>query len=100
MFFQVLGVSAHVATILLALEIMVLGLVPLFILLKITQGLRRLMAWFVPAMRTVQARTIQVQAWIERAMGIVRAPFVWGNRISAQVHASVESIQQPFSRRR
>jgi hypothetical protein len=100
MFFQVLGVSANVAVVLLALEIMALGLVPLFILLKITQGLRRLIAWFVPAMRTAQARTRQAQEWVERAMTLVRAPFLWGNRTSALLRSSIQTVQQPFVRRR
>jgi hypothetical protein len=100
MFLQVLDVSANVAVILLALEIMVLGLAPLFILLKITQGLRRLIAWFVPAMRTAQARVRQAQKWVERAMALLRAPFLWGNRASAMLRSSIQTAQQPFLRRR
>lgn len=74
---ETLAIARNCAVILLALEVLVLLAVPLFVLLKVTQGLRRLMPKIRPAMRKVYQVELRVTGVVDRGMKGIRAPFVW-----------------------
>ncbi len=74
---ETLTIARDCAVILLALEVMVLLAVPLFVLLKVTQGLGRLMPKIRPAMRKAYQVELRVTGIVDRGMVGIRAPFVW-----------------------
>jgi hypothetical protein len=89
-----LAVARNWSVILLALEVLVLGLVPLFILFKITQGLAWLLKRFVPAMRKAQQVLLQAKAIIERIMAVIAAPFIWITSVFAGLRSLRAAIRR------
>jgi len=79
MVWDILGKSRDGALILLALEGLVLGALPLLVLYYLTRGLRKLLPQVVPALRRAQEGMRRAQAVIERIMAALRAPFLWGH---------------------
>jgi hypothetical protein len=87
MFFEVLDVARNVSVILLALIWIVLSLVPLFILLKITQGLRKLLPKVAPAMRQAHGKLQEFHALVVKIMAAIRTPFEKASRAAAWMRA-------------
>lgn len=97
-YLEILTISRNAAIIFLALQLMVLGVVPVFLLLKSTQGLRWLLVHLAPAMRRAQDKTDEILAIVERILGGVRAPFELGHRAADKVRSSVATVQRKLDR--
>jgi len=80
-------ISRDISIILLVLEWLIIGAIPLFVLLKITQGLRRLLPQTRPFLQLAHERLRMVLGYVERAVLVLRKPFDW-----------LESVQMRISR--
>jgi Na+-transporting methylmalonyl-CoA/oxaloacetate decarboxylase gamma subunit len=87
MLLRVLGIAKDWSIILLAVEGILLSLVPLFVLYKMTQGLGKLIPRVVPALRGAHGKLLRVAKVIQRVMALIAAPFVWINSIVAGMRA-------------
>ena len=80
------------AILLLAVEMFVLALVPLFILYHVTRWLRQLIPKVTPALRNVHRKLRNVSYVIGRVLEFIRAPFVWVMGISEGIRVVVVSL--------
>ncbi|MFH1086537.1 MAG: hypothetical protein V1772_12340 [Chloroflexota bacterium] len=87
MFFEVTAIARNVAIILLALQFLVVGAVPVFVLLKLTQGLRRLIPKVAPGLRQAHGGLLMAGSYVDKAMARARAPFVWSAQMGERVRA-------------
>lgn len=93
MFFHVAAVARDWAIILLALEGMVLALVPFFLLWKGTQQVRRFLPRVRPGLRLFHGRIVRVANGVERVLAAVRAPFIWVQQAEASVRTFWQSLR-------
>ena len=92
MFFEVTAIARDVAIILLAFLSLVMGVLPFYLLLKITQGLRRLIPKVAPGLRRAQGGLQVASGYVDRAMAGARAPFLW----SAQMGTRLRALPKPL----
>ena len=93
------GLSAYltpardVAAILLCVEIGLLGVIPLYVLLRLTRWLGLTIPWTRSGLRSVDAYVHRVASAIDRAMALLRSPFLFVASVNAQAHAVVTAIR-------
>lgn len=87
MIWDILAKSRDGALILLAVEGLLLGAVPLVALYYVTKGLRQLLPQVRPGLRRAHEALLRVQALVERVMAGLRAPFLWGHGVIAGLRA-------------
>ena len=87
MIWDILAKSRDGALILLAVEGLLLGAVPLVALYYMTKGLRRFLPQVAPAFRRTHEELLRIQALVERLMAGLRAPFLWCHGVIAGLRA-------------
>jgi len=80
-----LRISRDISVIMLVIEYLILGAIPLLVLLKITQGMRRLLPLVRPALRRFHQQLCLVLGAIERGVLAMRKPFVWGATVRQRI---------------
>ena len=80
MWWQQLGLARDVSVVLLALEFLILGIIPFLILRVITRALRRFLPKVRPALRKVASVVTRVQEIVTRIMNGVTAPIIAASR--------------------
>lgn len=98
MFYQVAAVARDISIILLVLEAMVLFAVPLFILLKITQGLRKLKPSIKPFFQKVRDYFVLANRWSNTVSYWIAKPFVWVPSTRRGIQVSVAEVKRSFSK--
>ena len=96
MFFfdEILPIAREWAILLLALESLLLLLVPLFVLYRGTGWLRRVVPGIAPGLRSAHTELLRVSGIIERIMAYVRAPFVWAASVAARMRDAIERARR------
>ncbi len=94
MIWEILAKSRDGALILLAVEGLLLGAVPLLVLYYVTKGLRRLLPQVRPGLRRAHEGFLRAQAVVERLMEAVRAPFLWGHGVVAGLRALASRVRR------
>lgn len=94
MFHDVIASARDWALILLALQTMLLCALPLYVLLKCVQGLRRFLPRVAPGLRSAHSFVRRVSAGIDRALASIRAPFLW----LLSVHARIQGTGRAWKR--
>lgn len=97
MVWEILAKSRDGALILLALEGLLLGVVPLVALYHATKGLRRLLPQVRPGLRRVHEGFLRAQEVVERLMAALRAPFLWGYGVVAGLRALASRVRRILS---
>ena len=92
MFLNALPIARDIAVVFLVLQWLVIAALPLFILIKITGGMRRFLPKVRPALRQVHEYECRVLAGVERWLGHIRAPFVWARNARLAVQARLERL--------
>ena len=77
MMLEHLATMRDVALILLAIEFLVLAAIPMVALFYITKALGQLLPRVGPGLRAVHHYVARGAVLMDRAMGIIRAPFEW-----------------------
>lgn len=77
MFLEQLGAARNGAIILLAIESLVLSLVPLLILYYVTRWLRGFIPRVAPGMQRAHLGLLGLQRGVDRVMAAIVAPFLW-----------------------
>ncbi len=98
MFYQIAAIARDVSVILLVLEAMILLAVPLFVLLKITQGLRKLKPHVTPFFRKVQGYLTTANRWVQVGSSTVAKPFVWLPSTRSGVQVSASALKRALSK--
>ena len=91
---DVLALARDWAVLLLALEISILALVPLFVLYHVTRWLRRFIPKVAPALRNVCQKMRTIADTVKRVMKWVSAPFIWANSIVAGTRAILVGLRR------
>lgn len=91
MFYHVVAVARDWAIILLALEGIILALVPFFLLFKATQQMGRFLPRVRPGLRTLHGHVIRLANGIDRVLAAIRAPFLWVHQQQTAVRAALRS---------
>jgi len=99
MVFDILSTAGKWSTILLALEAILLSLLPLFLLYKAVQGLYRFVPKVAPALRRAQQTTLKVTNSIQHIMALVATPFVWASSFIARVRTYASVLRRIFQGR-
>jgi len=99
MVFDILSTAGKWSTILLALEAILLSLLPLFLLYKAVQGLYRFVPKVAPALRRAQQPILKITNSIQHVMALVAAPFIWASSFIARVRAYVLGLRRIFQGR-
>jgi len=94
MVFDILSTAGKWSTILLALEALVLSLLPLFILYKVVQGLYRFVPKVAPALRNAHQTMLKIANSIEHIMALIAAPFIWASSFMARVRAHAVGLRR------
>ena len=98
--FDALVTARDWALILLALEMLLLGLLPLVILYRAARGLRQLVPRIAAALRLVAEKTHAISSWVTRMLAGVRAPLVWVTAALNGVCSWAKRLRRdPLSRR-
>lgn len=84
---EAMGIARDWAVILLAVEGLILSLVPLFVYWKAAQGLGKLLPRVRPFLRQVRSGVDQGVFGVRRAAGAVERPFIAGHAALAAVRA-------------
>lgn len=84
---EAMGIARDWAVILLALESLILSLVPLFIYWKAAQGLGKLLPRVRPFLRRVRSVADQGTHGVRQAAGAIERPFIAGHAALAAVRA-------------
>jgi len=79
MFLDALATARDWSVILLAIELLILGAIPLVALYYITRGLRQMVGAVGPLFRNVRLRIEGFFQVIDRFLRSVAAPFVWAH---------------------
>lgn len=74
---EILATARDWSVILLVLEFLVLGAVPLVILYLITKGLRSVLRQARPFLHNLVAHVQQGLGYVEFALGTIARPFIW-----------------------
>ena len=98
MAFEILATARNWSVILLALEFLVLGAVPLIILYVITRWLRGVVRQTRPFLQQVAGYVYQGLAAIDGAMTKVAAPFLWLHMRHAMVMGFWKRWERGISR--
>ena len=77
MFLETLSVARDASVVLLVIEALVLGAIPLVVLLYVTRGLRRVLAGARPFLARIRAGALRVFDGIDIALRTLAGPFVW-----------------------
>jgi hypothetical protein len=91
-----LDIGRNVAVILLAVEWLVLGAIPLYLLYVITRWLRRFIPKAVTMLRLAAAKVDEWGVVIKRIMASIVAPFIWLSRTSNQVRERWAQVTGSF----
>jgi len=98
MFYEIAAIARDWAIILLALEGLLLLAAPLFILLKITQGLRWLKPRVAPLMRKAHHYLGQANGVVQRSTFIVERPFIWTLSAKSGIQASTSALKHALNK--
>jgi hypothetical protein len=97
---SILATARDWSVILLALEAFLASLVPLFILFKLVQWLGRLLSKVVPVLRQAQQYILKAKHYIERAMELIAAPFIWVNSVAVGIKEGAASVRRLLAKGR
>ena len=77
MFFEIARIARDWGVILLAVEGVLLAIVPLVVLYRLNRGLRQFLPKVRPALRQAQQWLIGFKGGVEQVMASITAPFIW-----------------------
>lgn len=90
--------SAQTASILLAIPLLLSGFVLLFLLIALSSGISRLIAWLPPQSYRIQKAAQKINSGISGVSRATRQPFLWmeswGNALSRVFHR--RKLEEPW----
>jgi hypothetical protein len=98
MFYEIASVARDWSIILLVLEGLVLLAAPLFVLLKITQGLRWLKPRLAPWMHKAHHYFVVADGVVQRGTTIVEKPFIWTQGAGRGLEGSTAALKRALNK--
>jgi len=92
-----LPTAQHWSVILLAAEMLIIGAIPLFVLLKVTRALRALLPKIRPAFQKARGKVEQGSRVIDHAMAQTQRPFIWLQSNTVGASAVAKSLARWIS---